>query len=186
MSNYIVSDTDLTSIADAIRAKSSSSSQLSFPTGFVNEIGNIPSTQSAFTLIGTKVFQNVAEWTDTSNADEMDTEINIKNTDYAWGYIVVTCDSEITTTSEWGMTTCTFGRYTSNGNMYATGNIMQKGVATLSESQMVSNTTSPSGYGVLIKNNVSTVIISRKCHATSCPKIRAGNYTVKVYALTSL
>ena len=36
-------DTDLTSVADAIRAKSGGSSQLAFPAGFVSEIGNIPS-----------------------------------------------------------------------------------------------------------------------------------------------
>lgn len=34
---------DLTSVANAIRAKSGGSSQLAFPAGFVSEIGNIPS-----------------------------------------------------------------------------------------------------------------------------------------------
>jgi len=43
MSNYIVSDTDLTSIADAIRTKTGGSSSIAFPAGFVSEIGNIPS-----------------------------------------------------------------------------------------------------------------------------------------------
>lgn len=36
-------DADLTSVANAIRAKSGGSSQLAFPAGFVSEIGNIPS-----------------------------------------------------------------------------------------------------------------------------------------------
>ena len=36
-------DADLTSVANAIRAKSGGSSQLAFPSGFVSEIGNIPS-----------------------------------------------------------------------------------------------------------------------------------------------
>lgn len=36
-------DADLTSVADAIRAKSGGSGQLAFPAGFVSEIGNIPS-----------------------------------------------------------------------------------------------------------------------------------------------
>ena len=35
-------DSDLTSVANAIRAKSGGSSQLAFPAGFVSEIGNIP------------------------------------------------------------------------------------------------------------------------------------------------
>lgn len=36
-------DSDLTSVANAIRAKSGGSGQLAFPSGFVSEIGNIPS-----------------------------------------------------------------------------------------------------------------------------------------------
>lgn len=41
MSNYIVSDTSLSSIADAIRNKTGSNEQLVFPNGFVSEIENI-------------------------------------------------------------------------------------------------------------------------------------------------
>lgn len=41
MSNYIVSGNDLTDIADAIRAKGETSSELVFPSGFVSAIGDI-------------------------------------------------------------------------------------------------------------------------------------------------
>ena len=41
MANYLVNDTQLTSVADAIRAKSGGSTGLAFPEGFVTEIGNI-------------------------------------------------------------------------------------------------------------------------------------------------
>lgn len=40
-------DADLTSVANAIRAKSGGSNQLAFPSGFVSEIGNIPSGYTA-------------------------------------------------------------------------------------------------------------------------------------------
>lgn len=43
MSNYIVDGSDLTSVANAIRAKNGGSSQLAFPAGFVSEIQAIPS-----------------------------------------------------------------------------------------------------------------------------------------------
>lgn len=43
MSNYLVDGADLTSVANAIRAKSGGSSQLAFPAGFVSEIQAIPS-----------------------------------------------------------------------------------------------------------------------------------------------
>jgi hypothetical protein len=46
MANYIVTDTELTSIADAIRAKGGTSATLSYPNGFVSAIGDI-STGSA-------------------------------------------------------------------------------------------------------------------------------------------
>ncbi len=41
-------DSDLTSVADAIRAKSGGSGQLAFPSGFVSEIGNIPSGETGY------------------------------------------------------------------------------------------------------------------------------------------
>lgn len=43
MSNYIVSDSDLTSIANAIRTKGGTSASLAFPAEFVSAIGDIPS-----------------------------------------------------------------------------------------------------------------------------------------------
>ena len=41
MSKYLVHDTDLTSVADAIRAKGGTSEQLAFPNGFVNAVEGI-------------------------------------------------------------------------------------------------------------------------------------------------
>lgn len=41
MANYIVSDTNLTAVADAIRAKTGGSASLEFPDDFVSEIGSI-------------------------------------------------------------------------------------------------------------------------------------------------
>ena len=41
MANYLINDEQLTSVANAIRAKTGSSSGLSFPNGFVSEIGEL-------------------------------------------------------------------------------------------------------------------------------------------------
>lgn len=49
MSNYIVDGADLTSVANAIRTKSGGSGQLAFPSGFVSEIGAIPSGGGGYT-----------------------------------------------------------------------------------------------------------------------------------------
>ena len=56
MSNYLVNSTDLTSVADAIRAKSGGSSSLEFPTDFVSEIGSIPSGGGGNNLIASGTF----------------------------------------------------------------------------------------------------------------------------------
>ena len=42
MADYLVTDTELTGIANAIRTKGGTSAQLAFPTGFVSAIGAIP------------------------------------------------------------------------------------------------------------------------------------------------
>ena len=49
MSNYLVTDTDMTSVANAIRTKGGTSESLAFPTGFVNAINDIPSGGSVET-----------------------------------------------------------------------------------------------------------------------------------------
>lgn len=43
MTDYLVTDTELTSVANAIRTKGGTSGSLSFPSGFVSAIEDIPS-----------------------------------------------------------------------------------------------------------------------------------------------
>lgn len=180
-------DSDLTSVANAIRTKGGTSAQLAFPSDFVSAIAAIPTGGSGiqFDLIGTTTIA-LQEYTDTVNGEETDTQIDISNTDYAWIVTVITCDSAITTTTEWGMTISIGGRYTSNGAYFDGTDIMQKGSATLSKAAMVNNTLGASSYGVRTLNNKNTIQMSRKCHGTACPKCRAGNYTITVYGLKSL
>ena len=56
MANYIVTDTELTSIADAIRTKGGTSASLTFPTGFVTAIGNI-SGGGSYSWMGKNPYQ---------------------------------------------------------------------------------------------------------------------------------
>lgn len=65
---YVVTGSSLTSVANAIRSKSGGSGQLSFPAGFVNEIGKISgvprSDVNFFDYDGTIVAAyTAAEWT---------------------------------------------------------------------------------------------------------------------------
>lgn len=63
MADYLVTDTELTSIANAIRAKSEINSSLSFPNGFVSAINNIQTLDDIpeFVLLWD------ASWTSTTN-----------------------------------------------------------------------------------------------------------------------
>ena len=64
-------NSDLTSVANAIRAKSGGSSQLAFPAGFVSEIGNIQTGGgSSYTLLySTELTANTTSTSNTSLSD---------------------------------------------------------------------------------------------------------------------
>lgn len=69
MSNYNVTDTELTSVANAIRTKGSTSAGLSFPDGFVTAIGNIPTGGGGSTLITKSISANGTYAASSDNAD---------------------------------------------------------------------------------------------------------------------
>lgn len=179
-------DSDLTSVANAIRAKSGGSSQLAFPAGFVNEIGNIPSGgQPAWELIDT--FETtLTEYTGTT-ADQVDTDISIEDLgDYAFLLFVISCDSAVESSMEWGMSVILSGRYNTNGRLNVVGEAQQIGFSSLSLAAMASSTSNSSIYGVYMVGNKATIYFIRKCDSSHVTKIRAGKYTLKVYGLASL
>lgn len=53
MTDYLVTDTELTSVANAIRTKGGTSAQLNFPTEFVSAIGDISSGGLSRAIVGT-------------------------------------------------------------------------------------------------------------------------------------
>ena len=57
MANYVVSDTSLTAVADAIRAKGGTSAQLEFPAEFVSAIAAIPTGGGGASNIVTGTFK---------------------------------------------------------------------------------------------------------------------------------
>jgi hypothetical protein len=66
MSDYIVKDTELTSVANAIRTKGGTNSQLVFPGGFVSAIGNISGgggssdfSTAEVTLVGNSIYMSL-------------------------------------------------------------------------------------------------------------------------------
>ena len=115
MSNYIVADSDLTSVANAIRTKGGTSAQLAFPSGFVSAIGDISGGGGATTYTGTVELTN----TDT---DKLTIPVDVSGADVftvvAWvdrtGNIsggVVTYDDEPTVPAVFDTTQKTFVWY---------------------------------------------------------------------------
>ena len=52
MAKYLTDDTDLTAVADAIRAKGGSAAKLSFPEGFVKTVQDLPGAEDRPNLLG--------------------------------------------------------------------------------------------------------------------------------------
>lgn len=78
MPNYIVSGDDLTAVADAIRSKGGTTSQLEFPNGFETAIGNI--SGGGVTPTGTKqisITQNGTTTEDVTNYANAEITVNV-------------------------------------------------------------------------------------------------------------
>lgn len=138
---------------------------------------------SNWELVGTKTFSNLSEYTGTT-AEENDTQISVSSLSYSFLLVIVTCDSAIQTSTEWGMSVQVIGRQTSGGTV-AGQSIQQRGSATLTQSAQVNHARASNSDGVYIKTAASSIIMVRKC-STTTPKCRSGNYTVKVYGMTAL
>lgn len=180
--SYSASDEGKVVESGALVNQSSASynSNGTYDTTLINEaIVNIPLSAE---LIGTYEV-DLEDYTNTSTGETITTDINIKNTDYAFVVIVITCDSEITTSTEWGLTVELCGRFTSNGQLLNTTAQQLKGSSSFSRSALVSQMSGNNSYGVFIPNNTANVTFTRKAHS-SMPLIRGGKYTVKAYGLT--
>lgn len=73
-------DGNLTSVANAIRAKSGGNGQLAFPAGFVSEIGNIPTGGGGITPTGTKeitITENGTTTEDVTNYASAQITVNV-------------------------------------------------------------------------------------------------------------
>ena len=138
-------------------------------------------------LIGTKTLE-LEEYTNTSTAQTISTDIRINaSVDYAFILVIITCDTPVTTDTEWGTSVAICGRFKSSYNISATSDqvVQTKGTAELSLSAIPSNTFH-GAYGVTLANNYSQISIIRKANGSVVPKIRGGTYTVKAYGLKNV
>ena len=84
MASYVVSDTSLTAVADAIREKTGKSAQMAFPDGFVDEIGDISGGGGGLD------WADVSEITIGANTIKNTNELSRYFTDYTYNYFVLT------------------------------------------------------------------------------------------------
>ena len=93
MANYLVTDTELTSVANAIRTKGGTTAQLSFPTGFVSAVNAISSSDANIEFLYEGSLGKIVE--DSGTATDVGT-INFSDyiSNYSTFVIVVTSDAE--------------------------------------------------------------------------------------------
>lgn len=151
--------------------------------GYSSVTVNVPHVGPYFDLIGQATL-TLPEYTNTSTVENNNTRINIKNTDYTHILTVVTCDGTKTNAKDWGGLTVCLGSRNLNGTYYNIGSIQSRD-NTLSFSNMT-NGVYNKNYGCYLQNASNTIQLNRKAHATECPKLMAGAYTVKVYGITAL
>lgn len=145
-----------------------------------------------FDLIGSYE-ATLNEWTDTTTADVLNTDIMI-NSSVSYAYIITTviCDGTLDTsnTNNWGGVAIGIGgRYLSNNKYFHVGSLNIKGAErpiNLSDMTPNGSTFGATSYGVYFPNNVDHITIQRKAHATACPKIMGGKYTIKCYGIKSI
>lgn len=145
-------------------------------------------------LIGTWTGE-LAEYTSTTE-EVNNTFISITaNEKYLYLVATIECDGELDTSNakNWGgLTVCMGARYTSTntGRYFNSANIMylgvNKAILWTDVTSAVTNPVSTNSYGVYARNTASAFTFGRKAHATNCPTIMGGNYTVKVYGISAL
>jgi hypothetical protein len=120
-------------------------------------------------------------------SDSTNTGINIRNADY-YCFILITIefDGDPSSLSDAGcgkfsMSSCS--KYPTNGNLSVFNNLNLRGPH--ASMQDVAGISAMTSYGVLIENNTSNVVMTRRTWGGSCPVILGGNYTVNAYGIAA-
>lgn len=124
------------------------------------------------------------EYTGTEN-ETIETDIRTGDYDDIYLLITIECDGAYNPplTREWsGFSICLGGLY-ENRHTYNHGTIFDyRGVVRPTQhSELASGV--QINHGIKMVNNTDIITFQRQAHATNCPRVMGGNYTVKVYAI---
>ena len=165
MADYLVTDTELTSIADAIRTKGGTSADLSFPTGFVSAINAISTGASnVFTGTLTVNVKTTSSVTITTGAELGLTKSEVEK---AKGFFIWANQNSTQKNDMLGAVFMNFGTAT-----YKLG--LRRGTTAYSFSPTNSNTNWVSGGTSLVCYNSQNDVITWS--GTSTYPIPAGTY----------
>ena len=150
------------------------------------DVPSSPPTGMQFTLIGQST-HTLAEYTDTSTAETINTGIDVTNDDHAFLFVVITCDGTPAVENAWGgvyMDIAT--RYTSTSRVLTSnGGVVETGTKSMLLSEASGLGGSTSNGPIHVVNNVPTVRFIRRASSNG-RTVMAGTYTVKVYGIDSL
>lgn len=113
MAHYLVTDTDLAAVADAIRAKGGTNGQLSFPSGFADAIDNIVTGGGGITTL-----EVIQELTLTENTRAVKVDIP---SGYDWVYMLVKGQFVSSNWLYWGLNTTSGSNYQAETTALQTG-----------------------------------------------------------------
>ena len=157
----------------------------------VENIPDVSALPLQLVLIGTETVE-LLETTSTT-VESVTTNINVGSTDYLFGIVTIECNGAAEGDKDWGGRTFSiFYRHKTNGVLMVGVNSAQIGTLGVKTLSYNAYKTSTSGgivnvntYGVYV-GNAANVTFNRKCHASNCPKIMGGLYTVKAYGIVGV
>lgn len=152
--------------------------------GYSSVTVNVPHVGPQLTLIGQST-HTLTEYTNTSTAETIDTEIDITSDNHAFLLVVITWGNSTRS----GMYMDIAGRYVNTGRIYPSTCGMVSAYENSTKSLLMSDV---SGYGtgntngpIHLVSNVPTIKFTRRAQSNG-RTVMAGTYNVKVYGIDSL
>lgn len=170
MANYLVTDTELTSIADAVREKSGTTADLEFPTEFISAIAAI--SGGSFEYLGQDTFKVETEPTSTaSSVGSYEFNFTLPHTFPMVFLIIIKSDRNSGLKEEYFISVFTSKSTKTEGRV-----LIGDGLSTSSLYGVY-----PSSGSADVQIGKLTLVISAKASASL--GLMVGNYSIDVYLL---
>lgn len=184
MANYVVSDTNLTAVADAIRGKGGTSASLSFPNGFISAVNAIPTGKCIGTMLAEESLGTVS--TSSTSSVNLNKVVTVNNVNFYEALLVVTSvDSIINGRHACSCVWLFLNADTNINTKSSTTTASAKHNIKISSDGVATSRSNTTAYGFFydgssLSNGVLTLPMYVRYNSTQTGTIN-GNYTTRVY-----